>query len=296
MSRRRLARCSVSLRLLALVASLSPLAVTRAATLQDLFNGATIDAGNARFSNWQFTGLDTSGTAPNFSLINVTPMVVSPTAPGLHFASLVQLSTSGLNYLDLSFAYRVQALGTSSSFAGHTAAMTGLTFGGPGGIANLAQDTLDLGGAALGTAVAFADAENDIYQFTASATHAPHLSLTVNTNIFLHGLAAADSINLTAFTQTFAQTGPTTVAGDFNNDKRVDGRDFLVWQRGGSPTPLSATDLATWRTNFGQNLNAAPTVTVVPEPAGAIFFLSASVALAARFRSFCVSNHGRRRN
>ena len=34
------------------------------------------------------------------------------------------------------------------------------------------------------------------------------------------------------------------LAGDFNNDGVVDGADFLAWQRGESPEPLSAADLA----------------------------------------------------
>jgi hypothetical protein len=256
----------------------------RAATLAELLAGASLDAGNARFSNWELTELDASGAAPNLALVNVTPLASSPGSPGLHFASLVQLSVAGAgNYIDLSFSYRVQALGAGASFVGHTAAINGVTFGGPGGFANLAQDTLDLDGAALGTAVAFANAQDDEYRFTASTTHAPHLSLMVSTNIFLHTIAAADSINFTAFTQTFAQTGPTTIAGDFNNDKRVDGHDFLVWQRGGSPTPLAASDLAAWRTNFGQNINATPAVTTVPEPTAALLAAGAIVC-AVRHR------------
>jgi hypothetical protein len=287
---KNLTRRHSSLFAIALLACLLwPGPARRAATLQELLAGATIDAGNARFSNWQLTGLDASGTPPDLALINVTPVVTSSASPGLHFASLVQLAVSGANsYLDLSFSYRVEPIGAGNSFAGHAAAINGLTFGGPGGFANLAQDTLDLGGAALGTAVAFANAQDDVFQFTASATHAPHLTLTVNTNIFLHTIAAADSINFTAFTQTFAQTGPTTIAGDFNNDKGVDGRDFLVWQRGVSPAPLSATDLAAWRANFGQNINAAPTMTAVPEPGAAWLAATAAFFLSFAIRR-CVS-------
>lgn len=39
--------------------------------------------------------------------------------------------------------------------------------------------------------------------------------------------------------------------GDFDNDGDVDGRDFLTWQRGGSPAPLSSADLASWQNNYG---------------------------------------------
>ncbi|MDZ4656098.1 MAG: hypothetical protein SH868_00825 [Bythopirellula sp.] len=53
------------------------------------------------------------------------------------------------------------------------------------------------------------------------------------------------------------------VLGDFDSDGDVDGRDFLLWQRGGSPTPFSGADLATWQSNYGAPLMA---VTAVPEP------------------------------
>ena len=39
--------------------------------------------------------------------------------------------------------------------------------------------------------------------------------------------------------------------GDFDSDGDVDGRDFLRWQRGGSPSPFSATDLAAWQAGYG---------------------------------------------
>lgn len=45
--------------------------------------------------------------------------------------------------------------------------------------------------------------------------------------------------------------GPVS-SGDFDEDGDVDGRDFLAWQRGQSPDPLSPTDLASWQTNYGQ--------------------------------------------
>jgi excisionase family DNA binding protein len=42
--------------------------------------------------------------------------------------------------------------------------------------------------------------------------------------------------------------------GDFDLDGDVDGRDFLMWQRGGSPTQLSASDLNDWQDNYGTTL------------------------------------------
>jgi hypothetical protein len=59
-----------------------------------------------------------------------------------------------------------------------------------------------------------------------------------------------------------ASSGP---AGDFDSDGYVDGRDFLVWQRGQSPNPNSAADLAAWRNNFGFS-GLAASGTTIPEP------------------------------
>ena len=38
---------------------------------------------------------------------------------------------------------------------------------------------------------------------------------------------------------------------DFDDDGDVDGNDFLAWQRGESPNPLSQSDLDNWQASFG---------------------------------------------
>jgi len=55
--------------------------------------------------------------------------------------------------------------------------------------------------------------------------------------------------------------------GDFNADGKVDGTDFLAWQRGESPNPFSAADLADWEANYGAVGSLASAATTVPEPA-----------------------------
>lgn len=76
-------------------------------------------------------------------------------------------------------------------------------------------------------------------------------------------------------------TEPVGLAGDFDNDGDVDGRDFLAWQRGESPRPLGAGNLALWKQNYGaagaQISSTAPIA--VPEPNAWAMLL---VALAAR--------------
>jgi hypothetical protein len=66
--------------------------------------------------------------------------------------------------------------------------------------------------------------------------------------------------------------------GDFDEDLDVDGRDFLIWQRGGSPDPFSAQDLADWQLAYGTSLSGPLSAVSVPEPGT---WMLASVMLAA---------------
>jgi prepilin-type N-terminal cleavage/methylation domain-containing protein len=64
----------------------------------------------------------------------------------------------------------------------------------------------------------------------------------------------------------FFEAAPELMA-DFDDDGDVDGFDFLKWQRGESPDPLSADDLDEWQTNFGNVASAVTAAsTGVPEP------------------------------
>jgi hypothetical protein len=77
---------------------------------------------------------------------------------------------------------------------------------------------------------------------------------------------------------TFSSVG---IDGDFDHDGDVDGRDFLVWQRGGSPDPYSAEDLALWQGEYGQLEGALAGVTAVPEP-GALGLVAMATCLGMR--------------
>jgi surface-anchored protein len=57
-----------------------------------------------------------------------------------------------------------------------------------------------------------------------------------------------------------------SLAGDFDGDGDGDGRDFLLWQRGSSPSPLSVADLADWQANFGQSGSSSLAALAIPEP------------------------------
>ena len=62
--------------------------------------------------------------------------------------------------------------------------------------------------------------------------------------------------------------------GDFDLDGDVDGADFLKWQRGGSPNPLSAKDLVDWEALFGTT-SALSSAISVPEPSSIVLLLAA---------------------
>jgi len=95
----------------------------------------------------------------------------------------------------------------------------------------------------------------------------PGTSTSYNGNWGVYPLLGLDKVLLSDRTRGLIIVDATGVVptGDFNFDGVVDGRDFLVWQRGGSPNPLSAGDLADWQANFGANSLQA-SGTAVPEP------------------------------
>lgn len=74
--------------------------------------------------------------------------------------------------------------------------------------------------------------------------------------------------------------GPPTTA-DFDGDGDVDGRDFLVWQRGGSPNGINSGDLALWQSQYGTPPLTANS-TAVPEPATLALCLALALSIGNR--------------
>jgi hypothetical protein len=88
---------------------------------------------------------------------------------------------------------------------------------------------------------------------------------------------------LSGFSGCQLDVRPTgTLEGDFNGDHLVNGRDFLIWQRGQSSAPLSLSELNEWQTSYG----AAGFVqaTSVPEP-GALLLVAGCVMFFMPARS-----------
>ena len=75
---------------------------------------------------------------------------------------------------------------------------------------------------------------------------------------------------------------PVDILGDFNGDLKVDGADFLTWQRQFG-TVTNQSDLVDWKANYGQSGASIPAIGVVPEP-GALGLLAAGALGVAALR------------
>lgn len=87
------------------------------------------------------------------------------------------------------------------------------------------------------------------------------------------------------------------LTGDFDNDGDVDGRDFLLWQRGESPNPWNHNDLAAWQANYEVGVLSALTAippaeagSPVPEP-GSFLMLSMVAGLSYMRRRAAFTMH-----
>jgi hypothetical protein len=73
----------------------------------------------------------------------------------------------------------------------------------------------------------------------------------------------------------YARVEPSSILGDFDRDGDVDGRDFLVWQRGYG-TEFDAADLADWQSNYGMSslamLLSGQQSLAVPEPSSGTIY------------------------
>lgn len=78
-------------------------------------------------------------------------------------------------------------------------------------------------------------------------------------------------ISLTGYVLDFIIEGEEPSA-DFDGDGDVDGRDFLIWQRGETDDPLSPSELELWQQQYGM-VDELMAITV-PEPGALAMLLS----------------------
>jgi len=94
------------------------------------------------------------------------------------------------------------------------------------------------------------------------------------------------SLPIGKFTFELLSVDPLPLPGDFTFDGSVDGSDFLKWQRGGSPSALSAADLDDWKQGFGTSLGSGGSGSAtVPEPTTSVIVWGlAALAIFSRGR------------
>ena len=148
-------------------------------------------------------------------------------------------------------------------------------------------DILDIAGSAVLDGVldisllSFTPSPNDSFSVLTAA-----LGITNNGMTLAGDMADDFSLSLasndTELVLTFQASG---IPGDFDSDGDVDGRDFLVWQRGNTDPPLGQSDLSDWQANYGTPLSLATTA-ILPEPtsAGWQLMVVAAVSMFYRFR------------
>lgn len=92
---------------------------------------------------------------------------------------------------------------------------------------------------------------------------------------------------------SYERAAAPTLLGDHDFDGDVDGRDLLAWQRGESPTPFGAGDLAAWQSEYNAgslvaSFTAAEAASPVPEPGGLCLLTGFGLwgALRKRMRVF----------
>lgn len=258
------------------------------ATLAQLFAGDSITVGNARFTNWELVELDsTTGQNPLLSQIFVTPITGDITQPGLQYSTNGHLAVTNINALDMRLRFRVSTLPTGKAFVGQSLDLTGVTFTGAGGLAMVTQENATPGGADLGSTLVMSDSGSGFAQIADNEWFAHQFTMSVSMDVFVSGVTGTGTVSLTSFTQRFSQTGPQVTPGDFDLDGDVDGRDFLTWQRGGSPTPLSTSDLNAWRNNYGSvgslGTTAGLSSSAIPEPEGMTLLVCLAMGGFARY-------------
>lgn len=288
--------------LVALVATAVTLRPANAATLQALFQGASMTSGITKFNGWQLLSLDYTGaTAPDLSQVLVVPHTGDLARPFLEFRGAGQLAAAGINSLDLSFRYRVSVIPGSETFTSHMLELANIASNG-GGVAYVSSEIVTEPASSLGTTLVYVDYEQDISQLASSASFAPISQVFVVTNIFLSGLASNDSVNLMTFTTQFNQTGPLSIRGDYNQNGSVDAADYAVWRDNVDTTNALPNDFVggtigtgqytQWRSHFGESWTAVVGASsgldiassAVPEPAAIIVLIAGAPAILVRRR------------
>ncbi|NNL99404.1 MAG: hypothetical protein HKO62_01550 [Gammaproteobacteria bacterium] len=195
----------------------------RAVPLQDLFNGASLVAGDKLFDNWFLVLTDASnpGLLPDLTAIDVVPLADggNDPGPGLRFdlggeLTLAQGATPN-PFIELFFSYRVASLGNAFikdnslffqsglvTLAGDNGSVVEEFVGSAVGLGDLATKTIEL---------SYLDGQGLTEQLSDQAVFAPRSDIFVQTGIqvYIDDLGpnppSGDIVGVTSFEQRFSQ-------------------------------------------------------------------------------------------
>lgn len=120
-------------------------------------------------------------------------------------------------------------------------------------------------------------------ELAADGTHPSALGTQKVSNLLM------DHLLTSPYTQDWFVVPEPHMPGDFDIDIDVDGYDFLKWQRGESPNPLSASDLAAWEASYGTVPPLTANSLAVPEPSIAVLLIAlAAVSILPRCRGCAI--------
>lgn len=193
-------------------------------SLEDLFGGASITAGDKLFDRWSFDFWDSSDSARTLDAANITVNSLDDggddPGPGLRFdIANSELSVDGDDlyaYVDLTFGFRVSVLpGAGKLIKDNSLAITDwLQSWTADGTSDLGMTIVEKIGTAPGLddlgdkyveRSVLDDVLSDNALLTDSATFAPQSEIWVTKNILVWATDVGDQANLYQFTQRFSQ-------------------------------------------------------------------------------------------
>lgn len=175
-------------------------------TLEELAGGASLVVNGRLFSNWSAS--DASSIGVNLSRIEIHPLDDQPAGAAVRYRTNGELTTAGLDEIDLDLFFTVSALATASRFDTSSLVLDDVAFGSTnqGGFVRVSQDLWSasgidwLGGQDVLATFAGPSNVHDILSLTP-----PESVLSVTTHFLITGDGAIDEVSLNGFTQRFSE-------------------------------------------------------------------------------------------